>query len=62
MKIALIGATRFGWNDSQIYGHHNGCGIIDAVKQGGVKRLLFVGDSFEIKPSVQAVNRPESPK
>ena len=42
---AVISAFNPGWKDPEIYEHQikGARAIIDAVKQAGVKRLLFVG-------------------
>ena len=63
---AVISAFNPGWSNPDIYnqqvkGTHT---IIDGVKKAGVKRLLFVGGagSLEVKPGVQSVDLPDSPR
>jgi putative NADH-flavin reductase len=61
----VISAFNPGWSDSDLYNHQvKGTeAIIKGVKQGGVKRLLFVGGagSLEVKPGIQSVDLPGFP-
>jgi len=62
---AVISAFNPGWSNPDIYNQQvkGTRAIINGAKQGGVKRLLFVGGagSLEVEPGVQALDLPEFP-
>lgn len=61
-----IGAYNPGWGEDNLYEKtaKGAQQILDAVKQSGVKRLLYVGGagSLEVAPGVELVDTPQFPE
>jgi uncharacterized protein len=62
---ALISAFNPGWKDPNLYDDQvrGTSSIIEAIKQAGLKRVLWVGGAggLEVKPGVRVVDDPDFP-
>lgn len=62
---AVISAFNPGWKDPNLYEDQvrGTASIINAVKQAGIKRVLWVGGAggLEVKPGVRVVDSPDVP-